>query len=139
MIKLQLRLIIFIAFLSPCGALACSCIMPIVEELWPGADYVFVAEAQTEINWLSRKKRRTFFHLKESFKGNIGKNLSVWTPKDSSLCGVSFQKGKSYIIFANKDWIWFETDLCSIVPYENVDPDFLSSLKAASSPQKLQN
>ncbi|MGD6832528.1 hypothetical protein ACQCT5_10215 [Sutcliffiella halmapala] len=91
---------------------ACSCLPPgtPLAEL-EKSDAVFsgkVIEVKTDDSTLIAK-----ISVKESWKGMDSKETTVHTAIDSAGCGVNFETGKEYIVYAYQEDGKYTTYLCS--------------------------
>ena len=87
--------------LHPSSASACSCIMPVppVEALGQ-SDAVFLGTV-TDIAPRSREYGNIVTIETQAFwKGGIEKTVEVRTAQDSAACGVFFETGKTYVVYA---------------------------------------
>src|SRR5579863_1418434 len=92
---------------------ACSClrIKPACEAAWR-ADAVFVGKV-THVDpftifgfplaWPLPVERRVTFAVKESFRGPGDKTIEVRTGIGCCACGIDFQRGRDYLIYAWRD------------------------------------
>ncbi len=83
------------------GASACICGKSATCERFNNSAAIFVGEAVEVIQENSDgwKKESTVFHVKERFLGPATKEIRVQN-KSGLSCGVEFQKGETYLIFA---------------------------------------
>ena len=102
--------------------LGCSCVADhrSVAEVYSDTDQVFVGKV-IGINWVEKadvsypimekhaswvlsksKAKMVSFEIAEPFKVVEGNNASVLTECSSAACGVDFEVGKTYLVYANR-------------------------------------
>ena len=108
------RLFIIVFFLSGFLPLfACKCCKDTLtaNERLENAWVVFKGTATEENNnWMSGGKKYTFV-VEESWKQQANRVMYVNTPFEH-LCGMRFEVGKKYMVFAKKDKRKLVTDCC---------------------------
>ncbi len=89
---------------SPSVASACSCMIPLPPmEALGQSDAVFVG---TVIDITSGQRvygNTVTLEADISWKGNVGKTVKIVTAQDSAACGVYFQVGKTYVVYAHQN------------------------------------
>ncbi|HZR84308.1 MAG TPA: hypothetical protein VFD92_24640 [Candidatus Binatia bacterium] len=107
---------------------ACSCVPESLASQYERATDVFVATASEGpvtppgdqappdggTTAVSTRQVRWVLEVGESFKGGAAKKLEVATPSGAAACGVTFEKGQTYLVFARRDTAKaaLQTDLC---------------------------
>lgn len=100
---------------QPPSAFACSCmIAPPPTQARDEAVAVFAGtvSAIAPANPGSTNLLVTF-DLDESWKGPTESQLTITTPGNSAACGVSFDVGQGYLVYASAQEGQFQTTLCS--------------------------
>jgi hypothetical protein len=126
--KNKISIILFTLFLmlsfgSVERVLACGCIESSICELYGSYEEVFVGKAVEIIrekrktdkdgNVISSRKESTVFEISKTIQGKEKKEITVVNHRGFS-CGTSFEKGKSYLVFAAGDeQEGFGTSMCS--------------------------
>lgn len=106
-------------FLPVPYANACSCIPPAPpQESLKQAVAVFTGKVVSIKNpqgifESSLDPIKVTFEIREIWKGVEGKTLSLTTAQSSASCGVSFEQGKDYIVYAHEGKEGLEASLCS--------------------------
>jgi hypothetical protein len=92
----------------PENALACSCptvgVVGLEQELkWKLKQLQAVFSGKViEINKIPQSRDVSVkIEIKEIWKGLLSKEVNIATPESPSACGVSFEIGKSYLVFAS--------------------------------------
>ena len=94
---------LLIAVLASHVANACSCAAPPPpKEALAQADAVFVGKV-TEVKEDGKFTVAATIEVESAWKGIKGKTAIVHTASQGSLCGFSFQVGKSYVI-CTREW-----------------------------------
>jgi len=125
MIKRNLIIwMILVANLIPLDADACSCReisddLPYeVESAVNSADVVFVGFAESvDLSYKNRVRmiQTTVFHVKDSWKGRHSDRITTRIDVSCCVCGYSFEKGESYLIFGYEERDgYFSTSVCSL-------------------------
>lgn len=109
-----------IPLLQPQAAWACSCMQSTPEEQMERADIVFTgrvidqkmkaAETQpfggrTWVQWT--------FEVESDQKGAVSEQITVESASNSAACGINFQMGERYQVFANQNNTALRASLCS--------------------------
>jgi Tissue inhibitor of metalloproteinase len=95
LVALFLTLIQFDAF-------ACKCRQQTIEENMASADHVFSGKVMKIKTSKSSQQITVFVRVAKQFKGKIRfKTIEITTSSEPSACGVNFQKGREYVIYAN--------------------------------------
>lgn len=109
-----------IPFLQPQAAWACSCIQSTPAEQMERADVVFTGRVidqkmktvktqpfggRTWVQWT--------FEVEADHKGAVSKQMTVESASNSAACGVNFQMGERYQVFANQSNTALKASLCS--------------------------
>ena len=93
-----------LAFVSVCTAsvaLACSCAPPPPPKAALAASTAVFAGKVVKVEPIGDFQRAVTLEVASSWKGVEGKTVTVHTPKDGAACGYGFEKGKSYLVYAN--------------------------------------
>jgi hypothetical protein len=92
---------------------ACSCLPPgSPKEELAKVDAVFSGEVlSVKDKYNSTKQVKV--KVIESWKGIASKNITIYTSIDSASCGVHFESGKEYLIYAHLEDGKYTTYLCS--------------------------
>jgi hypothetical protein len=100
-------------FVAP-DALACSCIPPgpPADELQKAAA-VFAGEVVRMTGGEGEGTVTVTFRVSKVWKGPQERTLVVTTPGSSASCGVSFEEGKSYLVYAHGEEGELMVNLCS--------------------------
>lgn len=109
-----------IPFLSPQAAWACSCMQSTPEEQMERADVVFtgrVIDQQMKTVETQPFGGRTWvqwtFAVEADHKGSVSEQVTVESASNSAACGVNFQMGERYQVFANQSKTALRASLCS--------------------------
>lgn len=130
--------LVFIAFVA-CSTwgnvgsevMACSCaIRPpalLVDELFEDARAVFVGEPYAvtpviDANGLVQSVHVDFV-VHESWKGVSGSRMGLTTSGDEASCGVDFQVGREYLVFAFASDEVLSANLCSVKDVEAAEDE----------------
>lgn len=127
------------------AAEACSCAirppMLFADALFDGARAVFVGEpyALTPATGGHGFLEGFFvaFNIEESWKGVQGTRVGVVTSGDEAACGVRFQIGRTYVVYAFEDDGELHATLCSVKEGEAVEAERNALRDAAVSPLVL--
>lgn len=109
-----------IPFLQPQAAWACSCMRSSPEEQMERADVVFTGRVVD-------KKMKTVtsaplgglnlvewtFEVEDDHKGSISEQVTIESASNSAACGINFQMGERYQVFANQSNTALRASLCS--------------------------
>jgi hypothetical protein len=114
---------------SPCWA--CSCMDQTKEEKAEGASHVFygkvvhIGGGDLDDGTYGDDYLRVRVWVKTVYKGkNIDRVTTVRTNESGAACGYeTFEKGKRYTVFADKDDGKLFTNLCSGTKRGNINPD----------------
>ena len=91
---------------------ACSCMRPPPpEEALEAAEAVFFGEV--EAVEASHRSLRVEIRVDHRWKGLDTDHLEVWTASSGAACGVSFQPGQSYLVYADRHDDRLVASLCS--------------------------
>lgn len=109
-----------IPLLQPQTAMACSCMRSTSEEQLERADVAFkgrvidkkVATLESDPSGGLNLIRWTFV-VEDSQKGAAAKELIVESASNSAACGINFQMGERYQVFANQHENNLRASLCS--------------------------
>ena len=84
------------------SALACSCIAQTsAAEQLQGADVVFRGRVQSSAS--TPTEATTTFRVIETIKGRAGRTVRVRHARDSAACGVTFRRGSTVTVVADRD------------------------------------
>lgn len=107
-----------IPFLHPQAAWACSCLKGTPEEQLERADVVFTGQVIDKkmptddssggLNWV-----QWTFEVEAEQKGAISEQVIVESASNSAACGINFQVGERYQVFANQSNTALRASLCS--------------------------
>ncbi len=93
---------------------ACSCMAPspdtpmkkLVVDAKDGSDAVFVGKVVSvrtaDENLPAAARNYVSFSVLRSWKGVTTESVEILTAANSAMCGVGFEVGKQYIVYANK-------------------------------------
>jgi hypothetical protein len=103
----------FLFIFSFMTAWACDCEPKATpQEAYAAADIVFVGKViNAETNWISGGYKY-IFQVERTWKMSADTLLYLKTPLEQD-CGYIFEKGKRYLVYANKKFTAKETDSCS--------------------------
>jgi hypothetical protein len=138
-IFLSLPIIVLLLF-SQIEVFACSCNHAFLEPLKTRlfiSNAVFSGEV-IEINKIFRERHTSIVKIKvkEFWKGQMSKEVTINTRSSSAACGYEFEVGKSYLIFAkSSDDGNLTTGLCLTNEIEKAEED-LKMLGKGKKPQK---
>ena len=98
-------------------AQACSCIAPPPpKKAMEQAHSVFSGKV-TKVEKAGEEELAVTLELAATWKGAAGKELTLYTPNQSAACGYNFEKGKSYLVYANQikrgEEKVLETNICT--------------------------
>ncbi len=142
-------LVVILLLIARANLSGCSCarIAPACDAAWK-ADAVFVGTvAHVEpltifgipLAWPFPTERRVTFAVKELFRGTSGKTIEVGTTMGCCACGIDFQRGRDYLVYAYRSagTRSLYTGICTRTSYvENAANDlaYLRSLGTPSAP-----
>ena len=101
---------------------ACSCAAYNVNEAYENYQVVFIGKVTDLRSQISNNKYlypnrviKVKFEVTKTYKGISGDNIEIVTNKDSATCGVSFEEGAEYVVFAdfNQYENAYSVNLCS--------------------------
>lgn len=100
-------------FVNPKRADACSCMRPPAPlTALEQATAVFAGKV-TSINQTEAYNLQITFQVSQTWKGEAEKTLVVDTPLNSAMCGIYFEIGEKYLVYAYGDENQLSTNLCS--------------------------
>ncbi|KAI9133446.1 hypothetical protein [Acaryochloris sp. CCMEE 5410] len=109
-----------IPFLRPQAAWACSCMQSTPEEQMERADIVFtgrVIDQKMKAAEIQPFGGRTWvqwtFEVESDQKGAVSEQVTVESASNSAACGINFQMGERYQVFANQSNTDLKASLCS--------------------------
>ncbi|MGB7443729.1 MAG: hypothetical protein WA919_21915 [Coleofasciculaceae cyanobacterium] len=110
---ITLLLVPSLLFVNTKRAEACSCIQPpppltALEQ----ATAVFAGKV-TSINQTEPFNLEVTFQVSQAWKGEASSTLVVATPLNSAMCGVYFEIGEEYLVYAYGEENQLSTNLCS--------------------------
>lgn len=105
----------------PCWA--CSCAPSTKKDEAKSSDVIFYGKV-TDIKEVAEFKLRVKFNVRRVYKGFTSETTSVFTSTDGASCGVYFEEGRRYTVFADKykdgeKW----TSSCSGTKQGRINPD----------------
>ncbi len=98
------------AWAEPCWA--CSCIETTKKEQAKQADAVFTGRV-VEIRNGQEGQLKVRFNVRKVYKGAVKESQVVRTANNEAACGIEFESGKRYTVFAEKSDGKYLTGLCS--------------------------
>ncbi|WP_078379186.1 hypothetical protein [Sutcliffiella halmapala] len=115
---------------------ACSCLPPgsPSQEL-DKSDAVFTGEV-TGIKGKYNSTVEAKINVKESWKGIDATEVTVYTANDSASCGIDFEVGKEYIIYAYLEDGNYTTYLCTRTAELSYAQEDIKELGEGSTPTK---
>ena len=95
-------------FASAEKSFACSCLVSPesqkkqIQNAFRGSDAIFSGEV-VEIKQPSGDEYDMLvtFKVAKSWKGNVSREVTIKTAKDSAMCGYGFEVGKKYLVYAS--------------------------------------
>jgi hypothetical protein len=110
------------------SAWACSCVVPPPpREALAASDAVFlgkVIKTRRDAKGINEGNLFATFRVRQLWKGGLGQEVVIETPPNSAACGVAFQEGKEYLIYASMQDGSLRTHLCTRTkPAKNADAD----------------
>jgi hypothetical protein len=131
-------------FAYPTCAYACSCVPPgsPAEELGR-SDAVFlgkVVDVKTPSGPITSSADSTSATLEIStvWKGQVAQTITLTTPGSSASCGVTFEQGKEYVVYAQVSDGVLSTTLCSRTRPAGDAAEDVAALGAGQPPQASQ-
>lgn len=82
-------------------ALACSCAPPPPPKAALAASTAVFSGKVVKVEPIGDFQRAVTLVVASAWKGVDGKTVIVHTPNDGAACGYGFEKGKSYLVYAN--------------------------------------
>lgn len=120
LVSIVLALAVVPVFAGPAGA--CSCVASGPKALAERAEVLFAGTAANISPDVSRGATRTVvFDVETAFKGKVEEEVVVTTPVSSPACGLPFQKGRRYTVFAYTEGSKLRTDSCSGTKLGSID------------------
>jgi uncharacterized protein YkwD len=95
------------------------------EQSFEMTDVVFLGTPNNLIE--GENEHRYDFTIEQAWKETVTKNVTVTTATNSAACGVNFEIGTKYLIFADQSGNRFSTGLCS-GNIQNPDQSIIASL-----------
>ncbi len=140
--KLTLFLIplLFItATAQPRTASACSCLPPGSPQESMESSVAVFAGRVSSVMPAPEYGNNVTFNVTQSWKGPTGADISVFTASDSAACGVNFETGKDYIVYAsaNEDDGTLRASLCSRTHKLMVNDEDLAALGVGAIPEPM--
>ncbi|MDX1414887.1 MAG: hypothetical protein R3293_11900 [Candidatus Promineifilaceae bacterium] len=126
---------------APPSAYACSCMVPPPpQEAMAEATAVFsgqvtdveISEGETVS---SADPVRATFAVDQVWKGAVDDIVTVGTPLSSASCGVNFEEGKEYVVYAYGGADELTTNLCSRTAEMTPELEDLAALGAGTAPE----
>jgi hypothetical protein len=140
-VRLLLCLLPALAALMPTGAWACQCFKPgsPAQEVRKSTA-VFRGRVLSHEEDTGNKKRRVRFEVLAAWKGPVAPELTVETGWGGTDCGLSFQSGHEYVVYANprdpaasNPMDTLETDACTRSNRVDWAPEDVKYLEAGST------
>lgn len=96
-------------------AFACSCAPPsqTTNDDFQKATAVFVGRVLDVQRKENAENITVKFAVQKYWKGKISNTVKVMTASNSAACGVNFEVGKDYLVYANENNGKLSTGLCS--------------------------
>lgn len=95
-------------------AYACSCIPQSTQEHFNQNDVVFTGKVVNKDSKMLSDYYVVTFEVYKQYKGDVvSKNIEIVTHQSSATCGVNFEEGKEYVVFASDADGELMTGLCS--------------------------
>jgi len=105
--------IILLVVMSSNAYLACSCVDPESSWFFEGIETAFIGELKAKQWSFSRSDRKYQFSVKETVKGKVPKEITIFTARHSMSCGKYFRKNREYLVIVGKVKNKYRTSLCS--------------------------
>ncbi len=124
---------------------ACSCVItpePVkkqIENAYSGADAVFSGEVvEVKESATDQYSLIVRFKVAKSWKGELSREITIRTAKDSAMCGYNFEIGKTYLVYAFGKKDTLSTTNCSRTAILGVKSDakYLDKLKRKTKLEK---
>jgi hypothetical protein len=133
-LRFGLSVVLCTIFLAP-HVLACSCIPPgpPADELKKAAA-VFAGEVVRLSGGSGEGTVTVTFRVSRVWKGPQERTLVVTTPGSSASCGVSFEEGKSYLVYAEGEQEDLRAYLCSRTAELSAATEDLAALGEGTAP-----
>lgn len=112
--SLALVLAVFISM--PDASRACSCVAPrapLVELAASDAVFSAVVKSITPFSTAYGKTHMVKLQVLSRWKGELNTEIYIQTADNSAACGYPFEKGTSYVIYANMYDNFLHTGLCT--------------------------
>ncbi len=121
--------VLFVLSLSAGNAFACSCIGPIIDHLDRYSSHVFIGEVKSKSGWLSLFNNVYSVEIETAYKGSVGNSVTLWSGKIEDGCGRVYEVGEKYVFFAKREYLGYESGLCTSWPIERYGEDLLESIR----------
>lgn len=117
--RVALLLLPLVLLLVPSRADACSCVagLPICQTFWQ-ADAVFAGEVLS-IDPLPEgadpgfSRKRVRFRVQQTWRGEVEGEVEIRTGAGGGDCGYRFEKGETYLVYAQEHGGLLSTSICS--------------------------
>ena len=116
LLSIVLALAVVPVFAGPAGA--CSCARSGPKALAERAEVLF---AGTAANVSGGATQTVAFDVETAFKGAVEEEVAVTTPVSSAACGLPFQEGRRYTVFAYTEGSKLMTNSCSGTKLGSID------------------
>lgn len=93
----QLILLVSFAILTSASAYACTCLSVTFGEELQRSEQIFTG---TVVKKTEKGNAYFLFKIKAVYKGEIKDSITISTPVSSAACGVNFEVGKTYLVYA---------------------------------------
>ncbi|WP_162805722.1 hypothetical protein [Sporosarcina sp. PTS2304] len=98
----MLLIILAVMNVKPILTAACSCMAPPTADLaLSEATAVFSGEVEEVKKNTKDNGKTVIFTVQETWKGIDSQTISVFTGNDSASCGINFEVGKEYLVYAH--------------------------------------
>lgn len=132
-------LVCAITFVGAQSAQACSCIEPPPpREALAASDMVFygqVIKTRRDANDINEGSLFATFRVRQIWKGELEPEIVIETAPNSAMCGVGFEKGDQYLVYASMQEGRLHTHLCTRTRQAVSTDEELVTLGKAEEPE----
>ena len=107
------KMILLVLGLAGAGALACDCLTAPVHEALQHSDAVFAGRVVDIRYGGERSDNAVTFQVEGVWKGPLARQIRVFTASDDGRCGIGFELGRRYLVYANRDERTLRAGSCS--------------------------